>query len=338
MRQVWITRAGSPDVLQVREAADPTPGKGEVRVRTTACGINFADIMARMGLYPDAPPLPCVVGYEAAGVIDALGEGVEGYGEGQRVLAMTRFNGYSDTLVVPAAQVVPLADHVTDHSAAAIPVNYLTAWLMLVKLGNVAEGDTVLVHAAGGGVGQAALQICNWRGAQVIGTASGSKHERLREAGVAHCIDYRTQDFQAEVKRITGGKGVDIVLDAVGGTSFKKSYASLGDMGRLFLFGASAVAPGQTRSILTAIKFLASMPRYKPVDLMQTNRGVHGVNLGHLWHRTTELTAMLTRIVALVEDGTFAPVVDATFSFDDAAGAHGYIQARKNFGKVLLTP
>ncbi len=338
MRQVWITRAGSPDVLQVREAADPTPGKGEVRVRTKACGINFADIMARMGLYPDAPPLPCVVGYEASGVIDAVGAGVEGLSEGQRVMAMTRFNGYSDTLVVPAIQIVPLPDTVSDHAAAAVPVNYLTAWLMLVKLGNVAEGDTVLVHAAGGGVGQAAVQICRWRGASIIGIASAPKHERLREAGVAHCIYYRNQDFQAEVKRITNGKGVDIVLDAVGGTSFKKSYASLGDMGRLFLFGASAVAPGKTRSMLTAIKFLASMPKFKPVDLMQTNKGVHGVNLGHLWHRAGELTEMLRQIMALVEDETFAPVVDETFSFDAASDAHAYIQARKNFGKVLLTP
>lgn len=338
MRQVWIPRAGAPEVLEVREAPDPEPGADEVRIKVAAAGVNFADIMARMGLYPDAPPMPCVVGYEVSGVIDRVGPGVTNVSSGQRVLALTRFGGYTDTLVVPANQVTVLADNVTDEAAAAVPVTYLTAWLMLVKLGNVAEGDTVLVHSAGGGVGLAALQICRWKGATVIGTASPGKHERLKAAGVAHCIDYRTQDFAVEVQRITSGRGVDIAIDAVGGTSFAKSYASLNDMGRLFMFGASSIATGPTRSIISAIKTLASMPKFKPIPLMDKNRGVHGVNLGHLWHRTDDLTAMLVQIVAQVEAGEFEPVVDATFPFDRAHEAHAYIQARKNFGKVLLTP
>ncbi|MBB4636134.1 synaptic vesicle VAT-1 family membrane protein [Longimicrobium terrae] len=338
MRQVWITKTGGPEVLQVREAPDPEPKPGEVRIRVAAAGVNFADVLARMGLYPDAPPLPAVVGYEVAGVVDRVGAGVRGIREGDRVGALTRFGGYSDTVCVTEAQATPLPDRLSFEAAAAIPVNYLTAWIMLVHLGNVHAGERVLVHAAAGGVGQAAIQICRWRGAEVIGTASASKHARLREAGVAHCIDYTTQDFEAEVKRITGGNGVDIALDAVGGESFRKSYRSLAHLGRLYVFGVSSFAPGRRRSIPAALKGMLSIPRFHPIAMMNANRGVHGVNLGHLWHRADLLKQMQGEIMALVDDGTFTPVVDQTFPLERAGEAHAYLQDRRNFGKVLLTP
>ncbi|MBI5365529.1 MAG: zinc-binding dehydrogenase [Planctomycetes bacterium] len=338
MRQVWIPRIGAPEVLEVREAPDPEPGPGQVRVRVAAAGINFADIMARLGLYPDAPKLPCVVGYEVAGTVERVGPGVAAPAVGTRVLAMTRFGGYSEAVVVPAALALPLPAALTLEKAAAIPVNYLTAWVMLVHLGNVHAGERVLVHAAAGGVGQAALQICKLRGAEVIGTASASKHAGLMKAGVAHCIDYTTQDFAAEVARITGGKGVDVVLDAVGGASFRKSYRCLAPLGRLFLFGASSFAPGTTRSVFAALGGLLRMPTFRPIPLMNENRGVFGVNMGHLWDKGELLAGMLREIVGLVEQGRFDPVVDRVFGFDQAADAHAYIQARKNFGKVLLAP
>ena len=338
MRQVWITKKGGPEVLQVREAPDPEPKAGEVRIRVAAAGINFADVLARMGLYPDAPRLPTVVGYEVAGTVDRVGAGVEGIREGDRVGSITRFGGYSDVVCVPAAQAYPLPEWLSFEKAAAIPVNYLTAWIMLVWLGCVREGDRVLVHAAAGGVGQAALQICRWKGAEVIGTASASKHARLRELGVAHCIDYRTQDFLAEVKRITGGRGVDLALDAVGGDSFRRSYRALAPLGRLYLFGASALAPGKKMNVVAAARGLWAMPTFRPIPLMNANKGVHGVNLGHLWDQTDLLGRMMREIVALVADRTFDPVVDRTFPFAQAGDAHAYIQDHGNFGKVLLTP
>ncbi|MFL5539056.1 MAG: medium chain dehydrogenase/reductase family protein [Longimicrobiaceae bacterium] len=338
MRQVWITKKGGPEVLQVREAPDPEPKPGEVRIRVAASGINFADILARMGLYPDAPKLPAVVGYEVAGTVDRVGAGVTEVREGDRVGSITRFGGYADLVCVPAGQAYPLPEWLSFEKAAAIPVNYLTAWIMLVWLGCVREGDRVLVHAAAGGVGQAALQICRWKGAEVIGTASASKHARLRELGVAHCIDYRTQDFLAEVKRITGGRGVDIALDAVGGSSFRKSYRALASLGRLFVFGASALAPGKKLNLLAAARGVLAMPAFRPLPLMNANKGVHGVNLGHLWHQPDRLQAMMREIVALVAGRTFDPVVDRTFPFARAGEAHAFMQDRHNFGKVLLTP
>jgi NADPH:quinone reductase-like Zn-dependent oxidoreductase len=279
-----------------------------------------------------------VVGYEVAGVVDGIGEGVEGFSEGDRVLVFTRFGGYSDVVCAPAAFVAPIPEALDFSGAASIPVNWLTAWLMLVRLGNVRAGDSVLVHACAGGVGTAAVQICRHFGAEVIGTASPGKHDRLREMGVTHCIDYRSQDFEIEVRRITDGRGIDIALDAVGGDSFKKSYRSLASLGRLFVFGVSSFAPGTRRSIAAALTGMWKMPSFKPLALMDRNRGVHGVNLGHLWDRGDELRAMLAEMLGLFADGSFAPVVDRAFSFNEAADAHRYIQDRKNFGKVLLEP
>lgn len=338
MRQVWITRAGGPEVLQVRETRQPKPIAQEVSIKVHAAGINFADIMARIGLYPDAPKMPCVVGYEVSGEVLSVGPGVERFAPGDRVLALTRFGGYSETVCVPQVQVAAIGDELSYESAAAVPVTYLTAWLMLMRLGNLQPGDRVLVQAAAGGVGQAAVQICKWRGAEVIGTASAGKHARLRQSGVAHCIDYRNQDFLAEVMRITDGEGVDIVLDAVGGKSFQKSYECLRSLGRLFCFGGSSFAPGDGRNLVAIAKAFLSMPSFKPMALMDKNRGVFGVNLGHLWHRTDTLQGEIAQVVELVRDGTFVPVVDAVYPFDQAGEAHEYIKARKNFGKVLLVP
>jgi NADPH:quinone reductase-like Zn-dependent oxidoreductase len=340
MRQVWIPRVGPPAVLEVREAPDPEPVAGEVRIRVAASGINFADCLARMGLYPDAPKPPVVVGYEVAGEVDRVGPGVDQVTVGERVVAVTRFGGYSDVVTVPAAQVLSIPPNVSVEKAAALPVNYLTAWIMLVWLGNLHPGERVLVHAVAGGVGQAAVQICRWRGGTVIGTASASKHPRLKESGVAHCIDYTTQDFETEIQRITDGQGVDIVLDAVGGRSFTKSYRCLGPLGRLFVFGASSFAPRTTRirNAPAAVRGFLSLPSYRPISLMNDNRGVFGVNLGHLFDRGELLARMLRDIMRLTADEEFTPVVDRIFPFDRAAEAHAYIQRRKNFGKVLLAP
>ncbi len=338
MRQVWIPKIGGPEVLELRDAPDPTPGPGQVRIRVAAAGVNFADVLARMGLYPDAPKLPAVVGYEVAGTIDAVGEGVTNLAPGARVLSLTRFGGYSDMVVVPAVQVAPVPEGLSFEKAAAIPVTYLTAWLMLIHLGNLRRGERVLIHAAAGGVGQAAVQLAKWRGAEIFGTASPGKHARLREAGVAHPIDYTSQDFEAEVKRTTGGRGVDLIIDAVGGESFRKSYRSLAPLGRLFLFGVSSMAPGEKRSLVAAARGLISMPAFRPIGLMNDNRGVFGVNLGHLWDRAGELKEMLVEILKLVEAGQLDPIVDATYPFDRAAEAHRHLQSRKNFGKVLLVP
>jgi NADPH:quinone reductase-like Zn-dependent oxidoreductase len=336
MRSVWITRTGPPEVLEVRDGPDPVPGPGQVLVRVRAAGVNFADVMARLGLYPDAPPRPCVVGYEVAGTVEQVGAGAEsGLAAGRPVVALTRFGGYAEAVTVPAAQVFPLSDGMRFEEAAAIPVNYLTAVLMLRHFGNVKRGERVLVHAAAGGVGMAALQLCRIAGAEVIGTASAAKHEQLREAGVAHAIDYRTQDFEAEVRRVTDGRGVDIVLDATG--AFRKSYRCLAPLGRLVCFGVSGAATGLAPSWLSAAKRLATLPWFHPISLMNDNKAVIGVNLGHLWDRIALLRDEMLGLLRDWEGGRIHPVVGKTFPLTEAAAAHRYLQERQNVGKVILT-
>jgi len=214
-------------------------------------------------------------------------------------------------------------------------VNYLTAVLMLRHFGNVRAGDRVLVHAAAGGVGMAAIQLCRAAGAEVIGTASASKHAVLREHGVAHAIDYRTEDFEQAVKRITGDRGVDVVLDATG--AFRKSYRCLAPLGRLVCFGFSAAASGMTPNRLAALPKLLALPWFHPVQLMNANKAVIGVNLGHLWDRMDLLRREMLALLSDAQAGRIAPVVGKTFPLPEAAAAHRYIQERRNVGKVLLT-
>jgi NADPH:quinone reductase-like Zn-dependent oxidoreductase len=341
MRRIIIPHIGGPEVLRLEESEDVEPGPGEVRIAVQAAGVNFADVLARMGLYPDAPPLPTGIGYEVAGTIEAVGPDVPKTKEvelGARVIALTRFTGYADRVIVPHDQVTLCPESLTSEEAAAIPVNYLTAWLMLVELGHVQAHHRVLVHSAAGGVGLAALQICRAHGAEVIGTASPGKHARLRELGVAHCIDSGRGDFDVAVREATAGAGVDIVLDACGGSSFDTSYRSLAPMGRLFMFGVSALAPGTKRRIWPALKGLLSMRAYRPIRLMNDNRGVFGVNLGHLWEQKAALTRMLEAIVVQTRAGKLKPVIDRAFPLAEAAAAHARLQSRESFGKIVLVP
>src|SRR6187455_769195 len=203
MRQVVIPRHGGADVFEVREVPEPVPGEDEVRIRVRAAGINFADILARIGLYPDAPKPPVVVGYEVAGVVDAVGDGVTNPHEGDRVVALTRFGGYSDSVVVPTSQAYRFPDRLSDAEAAAVPVTYLTAAIALYRMAGITAGETVLVHNAGGGVGIAATQLARLRRATVIGTASAAKHDALRSFGVDHAIDYRHANVEEEIMRFT---------------------------------------------------------------------------------------------------------------------------------------
>lgn len=340
MRQVWITKAGPPEVLQVQDAPDPSPAAGQVRIRVEAAGVNFADIMGRMGLYPDLPAIPVVVGYEVGGRIDAVGPGCPDDWVGKDVFAMTRFGGYSDVVCVPEAQVFERPAGMTAEQGAAIPVNYFTAWQLVVVMGGLQAGETVLVHSAGGGVGIAATQIARHLGARVIGTASRSKHDFLRGIGVDELIDYRTEDFETRTMQITGGRGVELVLDAVGGDSFKKGFRILAPTGRLGMFGMSSAAVGKERNILAALRTVASMPwfQFNPPALLNENKGVFGVNLGHLWGEIPRIRRWGDRLLDLWKAGVVQPRVDKVFPFAEAAAAHHYVQDRRNIGKVLLKP
>jgi NADPH:quinone reductase-like Zn-dependent oxidoreductase len=344
MRAVVLTGHGGPEVLQVQERPDPQVGSGEVRIAVKAAGINFADTMARVGLYPEAPKAPCVLGYEVAGEVESVGPGVDTVKVGDRVMAGTRFGGQASMVSVPEGQVIPLDDSLSYEQGAAFPVNYSTAYVALVIMGGLREGDRVLIHAAAGGVGISATQIARSRGAEIFGTASASKHDAIREQGVDHAIDYRTLDFEREIRRITAGEGVDLIMDATGPTNFRKDYRVLREGGRLIMYGASELTTEQGRSIPTLARNLmrmpiATMPWWKSLSILSENKGVFGLNM-LAWQDREGLDRVIEPLSKELEAGTIKidPVVAESFPFDQAGDAHRFIAERRNVGKVVLVP
>jgi NADPH:quinone reductase-like Zn-dependent oxidoreductase len=336
MQQIWITRAGPPEVLQLREAADPSPHEGQVRIRVRAAGINFADLMARVGLYPDAPKLPCVVGYEVSGIIDAVGSGVTALAVGDRVFGLPKFGGYSDTLVLGERQVFKMPAAMTFEEAAALPVVYLTAHHMMLFTGNLRRGSRVLIHSAAGGVGLAAIQLAKTRDCEIFGLASESKHEFLKGQGCHHALS--SADYMTEVRKLTKGRGVDLILDPVGGKTWTESYELLAPAGRLVAFGLSAAATGKQRNLAHAVAQLFRIKKWSPRTLMDDNKTISGCNMGHLFGELDLLEEQFRALVGMYEAGQIKPHVDRTFSFSEAAAAHHYLHDRKAKGKVLLVP
>lgn len=338
MRQIVTTGTGGIEVLKVQEKPDPQPRAGEVLVRVRAAGLNFADILSRQGLYPDSPPKPCVMGYEVSGVIEAVGDGVNSSFVGKSVAALTRFGGQSDLVVVKGTQIFEKPADLTFEQAAAIPVNYLTAYALLVVMGSLHAGESVLIHNAGGGVGLAALDVAKKIGAVTYGTASPSKHKFLSERGLDHAIDYRSQDWFPVLQQLTNGRGVDLIIDPIGGSNWKKSFAALRHTGRLGMFGVSTASANGLSGKLKLLKAVLQTPWFHALPLLNRNRGVFGLNLGHMWHEPEKIAVWMRDILRGVEEGWVRPYVDQTFSFDDVGKAHQYLEARKNIGKVVLTP
>jgi NADPH:quinone reductase-like Zn-dependent oxidoreductase len=339
MRAVWITKAGGPEVLAVRESADPQPAGGEVRIAVRAAGLNFAEVMARQGLYPDAPKPPCVVGYEVAGVVDAIGSEVTGLEAGQRVLALVRFGGHAESVCAPAERVLPMPDDLGFVEGAALPVNYLTAYHMLFRVARLHPGDRVLVHMAAGGVGIAVLQLCRTVPDVVtFGTASAAKHDVLREEGCTHPIDYRTESYVARVRELTGNEGVDLVLDPLGGRDWKRGLGLLRPVGQLIAYGFANLNAGERRSVRRLVGQFAGVPLLTPFAMMNRNRTVSGVNLGHLWGRPDLLRDELSAVLDLWSAGAIKPRIDGVYPFAEVAAAHRRIGGRGNIGKVVLVP
>jgi NADPH:quinone reductase-like Zn-dependent oxidoreductase len=337
MKQMFIVGHGGPEKLQLRQSPDPSPAQGEVRIRVKASGINFADILARQGLYPDAPRIPCVVGYEVSGTVDAVGPGSGQSWIDRNVFALTRFGGYSDVVVVPEKHVFPKPASLSHEQAAAIPVNYLTAWQLLVVMGSLKREETVLVHNVGGGVGLAAIDIARHIGSTIYGTASSAKHAFLFERGVHEAIDYRAKDWVVELDRLTNGKGVALITDPLGGNHWKKSYKALRSTGRLGMFGVSVATTSKLPGPLRLLPLALGTPFFHPLALMNANKSVFGVNLGHMWHESDMIAGWMEILLKGVADGWVRPHVDKSFPLAQAGEAQTYIEERKNIGKVVLT-
>jgi NADPH:quinone reductase-like Zn-dependent oxidoreductase len=337
-QQLVISKFGHANQLKQQQSELPSLQAGEVTVEVAAAGVNFADIMARQGLYPDAPPLPMVVGYEIAGTVTSVAKDVNSSWIGKRVFGLSGFGGYSSHLNIPVNQLFDIPEKLSFAEAASIPVAYSTAYSLVIAMGQLTEQETILIQNAGGGVGLAIIDIAKHIGATTIGTASTRKHDFLKERGLDHAIDYNKVNWRKEVACITNNKGVELITDPLGGKSWKHGYKSLRSTGRLGMFGISAATDSSWVGKLKLIKTAIDMPFFHPVSLMNDNRSAFGVNMGHMWHEVDKLRIWMDYIIAGVNEGWVRPYVDKEFSFADAAAAHQYIEDRKNIGKIVLIP
>lgn len=336
MNVVEIAGRGGPEVLRWRQKPTPVPGEGEVLIAVHAAGVNFADVLGRRGLYHAAPKGAYVPGYEVAGTIEALGPGVTGFGLGDRVLALTRFNGYTTHALTTSPHVMRLPDGWDFVRAAAVPTVYLTAYMALIRQARLQKGDRLLIHGAAGGVGIAAIQIARHVGARIAGTCgSEAKVQFLREQGVEWPINYHQEPFERYIRREVGA--LDVIIDPLGGDTTAKGIKLLDHGGRLILCGVANSATGNSRNWITFAKTILPVLTLNPVALMPNNAGVFGLNLLNLWGQEARLQEAFAWLYEAMESGLVDPVIDATFPLDQAGEAHGRLESRSNIGKVVLT-
>lgn len=336
MKAALIVKNGTPETaFEIREVEQPKPQAHEVCIQVEAFGLNYADVMARLGLYQDAPPLPAIVGYEVVGRIHEVGANVKDKKVGQRVVAMTRFGGYAEYAVTDARAVVEIPDDMDAGVASALATQYGTAYYAAEEMVRLHEGDCVLIHAAAGGVGTALVQLAKWRGCTIFGTAgSDEKLDYLRKQGVDYPINYRKSDFVVEVQKTLGKRGLDVVFDSIGGDYIKKGMKLLGSGGRIVGYGAASMTG---TNILGRIKIVLGFGFYSPISLLTQSKGILCVNMLRIAdNRPLVIQRCLENVVRLTGEGILNPVVGGDFQFEDIAKAHAFLESRKSIGKIVV--
>ncbi|MEH0984955.1 NAD(P)H-quinone oxidoreductase [Micromonospora sp. CPCC 205556] len=323
MRAITIPKPGGPEALVWAEVPDPEPGPGEVLVDVRASAVNRADLLQRQGHYPPPPGAPAYPGLECSGVIAAIGPDVTGWEVGQQVCALLAGGGYAERVAAPAGQLLPVPAGVDLVDAAALPEVACTVWSNVTRQAGLAAGETLLVHGGGSGIGTFAIQFGAALGATVVATARAAKHERLRELGAAHTVDYREQDFVEEVRRVTDGRGADVILDIMGASYLGRNVAALADGGRLVVIGMQGGRKGELdlgELLAKRATVAATALRSRPLeDKASIVRGVR------------------EQVWPLVESGAIRPVVDRRVPMTAAAEAHRLVESSDHLGKVLLT-
>ncbi|MFV2102307.1 NAD(P)H-quinone oxidoreductase [Micromonospora sp. LOL_024] len=323
MRAITIPEPGGPDVLTWSEVPDPQAGPGEVVVDVRATAVNRADLLQRQGHYPPPPGAPAYLGLECSGAVSATGPNVTGVRVGDQVCALLAGGGYAERVAVPVGQLLPVPAGVDLVDAAALPEVACTVWSNVVQVARLSAGETLLVHGGGSGIGTFAIQFGAALGARVVATARAAKHDRLRELGAGHLVDYREQDFVEEVRRVTDGRGADVVLDIMGASYLGRNVAALATGGRLVVIGMQGGRKGELDLGALLAKrgsVAATALRSRPLD--QKAAIVRGVR-DQVW--------------PLVEAGRVRPVVDRRLPITEAADAHRLVESTEHVGKVLLT-
>ncbi|XP_036446393.1 synaptic vesicle membrane protein VAT-1 homolog [Colossoma macropomum] len=336
-RALVLTGYGGYDKVKLQvKKGKPALKAGEVMVRVRACGLNFADLMARQGLYDRLPSPPVTPGMECSGIIEAVGEEVTDRKVGDKVMVLNRSGLWQEVVVVAATHTFLMPEGMSFEEAAALPVNYITAYMMLFDFGHLRPNQSVLIHMAAGGVGIAATQLCKTvKDVTVFGTASAAKHEVISEGGVTHPIDYRTRDYVEEVRKISP-KGLDIVLDPLGGSDTHKGYNLLKPMGKLISYGAANMLSGQKKNLFAVAKTWYQQFSVHTLSLIQGNRSVCGFHLGYLDTETELLTQAMNAVLDLYHQGKVKPRIDSTYHLEQVGDAMRRMQERNNIGKVIL--
>ena len=324
MRAISVDHYMEPAELRVSEIPEPEAGPGALQIEVRAAGCNFFDTLIVQGKYQVKPDFPFTPGGEIAGVVKALGAGVEGFAVGDRVLAGTQIGGFAETAVVPAADVHRMPDEMSFEEGAAIPIIYPTSYAALIFRANLQAGETLLVHAAAGGVGSTAVQIGKALGARVIATVGGAdKLEIARKLGADEVIDYRVEDFVARVHEITGGSGADVIYDPVGGDVFDRSLKCIAWNGRLLVVGFAS----------------GRIPEVKTNRIMLKNIAVTGIHWGaYLEKEPQRVPETFEGLFALYREGLIKPLIFRTYPLEDLPSALGELASRKTHGKLIITP
>lgn len=337
MKAIVLVRNGAAEkAFEIQERPVPTPTDNQLLVKAEAFGLNFADVMARQGLYEDAPPLPSVLGYEVVGRIEAIGKDVKGFEVGQRVSALTRFGGYAEYAVTDQRAAVVIPDDMPVGTAAALATQYATAWYCAEEMTSLHSGDHVLIQAAAGGVGTALVQMAKLKGCVVFGTAgSEAKLDYLRSLGVDYPINYSKEDFSTAVRKVVGDRGLDVVFDSVGGSSLKKGFKLLGAGGRVVGYGAAAMSGN--KNIFKILGVAWGFGFYSPIPFLMKSRGLIGVNMLRVADERPEaLQRSMKAVAQLVADGKLSPTTGAEFHYTEIAKAHEYLGNRSSVGKVVV--
>jgi NADPH:quinone reductase-like Zn-dependent oxidoreductase len=336
MKAVYlITKGAAARAFEVREIPVPVPQAGQILIKVEAFGLNFADVMARRGMYKEAPPLPCVLGYDVAGIVTAAGPSVTNVRVGDRVAAMTRFGGYAEFAVTDSRAAAIIPPDLDAGMATALATQYCTAYFSAAEMVNLHPGDKVLVQSGAGGVGTALIQFAKYRQCEIFATAgSEEKLQHLSASGVQHPINYTTHDFEKEIKKLTKGQGVDVIFDAVGGKSVKKGFRSLASGGRIICYGAADM---NNKSLPGKIKAALDFGIYHPVMFMTASKSMIGVNMLRIADDHPErLQHCLEAVVKLRTEGVFTLSRGKTFEVSEIAEAHDYLEKRKSMGKVAV--
>lgn len=342
MRAVVLTGFGGLKSVKILKKPEPTVNEGEVLIRVKACGLNFQDLMVRQGAIDSPPKCPFILGFECAGEIEQIGEGVEGFAVGDLVVALPEFRAWAELVTVPAKYVFKLPQGMTPQDAAAITMNYIVAYILLFELGGLCPGKSVLVHSAGGGVGQAVAQLAKTvQDVTIFGVCSKSKHEALKASNspIDHFLE-RNNDYVSEVRKVNPD-GVDIVLDCLCGEECNRGYSILKPMGRYILFGSSNVVTGETKSFFSAARYWWQVDKVSPIKLFDENRTLSGFNLRKLMYQqggTDFVKSVVDKIFGLFKEGKIKPVVDSTWALEDVHDGMLKMHDHKNIGKIVLDP